>query len=177
MGEAARVAEQARQFLTFRLDGETFALDVARIREILDRTDITRIPRMPAFMKGVINLRGSVVPVVDMRVKFDMGVVETTVDTCIVVVEVDLEGETGVIGALVDAVKEVFELEDSRIEPPPRIGTKLDTAFIEGMGKHDDEFVIVLDIDNVFSAEELEAVQTAAEKGGRKASREADAGE
>lgn len=160
--DETQVAEQARQFLAFRLDGETFALDVRQIREILDRTDVTRIPRMPAFMRGVINLRGGVVPVVDMRVKFGMGEVVRTIDTCIIVVEVDLDGETTVIGALVDGVKEVFELEAGSIEPPPRIGAKLDTDFIEGMGRRDDEFVIVLDVDRVFSADEICAVQAAA---------------
>lgn len=162
MGAVTNVpAEKIRQFLAFRLDEESFALDVAQIREILDRTAITRIPRMPEFMKGVINLRGSVVPVVDMRVKFDLGVVEETVDTCIIVVEVDLNGETTVIGALVDGVQEVFELEPGQIEPPPRIGTRLDTEFIEGMGRREEGFVIVLDVDRVFSAGELAAVGVA----------------
>jgi len=166
-------AEQTRQFLAFRLDDESFALDVARIREILDRTQITRIPRMPDFMKGVINLRGSVVPVVDMRVKFDLGEVEQTLDTCIIVVEVEMNGDAAVIGALVDAVQEVFELPSAQIEPPPRIGTRLDTEFIEGMGRRDEGFVIVLDVDRVFSVGELEAVGAAVEV----SEEEGDAGE
>lgn len=156
------VLEQTRQFLAFRLDEESFALDVAQIREILDRTPITRIPRMPSFMKGVINLRGAVVPVVDMRIKFDLGRVEETVDTCIIVVEIQVGGDQTVIGALVDAVQEVFELTPEQIEAPPRIGTKLSTEFIEGMGRREDGFVIVLDADRVFSGVEIEAVSAAA---------------
>lgn len=163
--ESGAIAGAVRQFLAFRLDEESFALDVAQIREILDRTHITRIPRMPAFMKGVINLRGAVVPVVDMRVKFDMGSVADTVDTCIIVVEVSLEGETAVIGALVDAVQEVFELDESEIEAPPRIGTKLDVDFIEGMGKREEGFLIVLDVDRIFSTSELAMVGTAVRVG------------
>ncbi len=150
---------EVRQYLTFKLDGEVFALDVGKVREILDYTNITKVPQTPDFMKGVINLRGSVVPVVDMRLKFGIPSQEKTVDTCIVVVEINIDGETTILGALVDSVQEVFELEPSQIEPAPRIGTKLRTDFILGMGKRDDQFVIILDIDKVFSCEELDTVQ------------------
>lgn len=156
------VEEGTRQFLAFSLDGEVFAIDVAQIREILDRTNLTRIPRMPSFMRGVINLRGAVVPVIDMRTKFEMGRVSETVDTCIIVTEVELDGEKAVIGAMVDAVQEVFELDSRQLEPPPRMGTKLDTQFIEAMGRWNDGFVIVLDVDRVFSADELLAAQSTA---------------
>jgi purine-binding chemotaxis protein CheW len=152
---------EARQYLTFRLDDEVFALDVGQVREILDFTTITRIPQTPEFMRGVINLRGSVVPVVDMRLKFGMGATEKTVNTCIVVVEVQLEGESTIIGALVDAVQEVFELEPTQIEPAPKIGTRLRTEFLKGMGKQDARFIMILDIDKVFTVEELSAVQGA----------------
>lgn len=158
----AGVDAGTRQFLAFSLDGEVFAIDVAQIREILDRTNLTRIPRMPGFMRGVINLRGAVVPVVDMRTKFEMGRVEETVDTCIIVTEVELDGEKAVIGAMVDAVQEVFELDSRQLEPPPRMGAKLDTQFIEAMGRWNDGFVIVLDVDRVFSADELLAAQSSA---------------
>jgi len=142
-------------YLTFVLGTESFGVDVRKVREVLDFTTITRVPRMPEFMRGVINLRGSVVPVIDMRLKFDMEKAEDTVDTCVIVMEISLDGETTVVGALADAVKEVFDLDAGQIEPPPRIGTSLNTEFIRGMGKHDDEFIIILDIDRVFSAEEL----------------------
>ena len=142
-------------YLTFTLDGEDFAVEVANVREVLDYTSVTRVPRTPDFMRGVINLRGSVVPVVDMRLKFGMPRGKDTVDTCIVVMEVDLDGEATVIGALADSVQEVFDMDPGLIEPPPRIGTVLNTEFIRGMGKHDENFIIILNIDRVFSSEEL----------------------
>jgi purine-binding chemotaxis protein CheW len=145
-------------YLTFVLGTENFAVDVRNVREVLDFTSATRVPRMPGFMRGVINLRGSVVPVIDMRLKFGMEKAEDGVDTCVIVMEIGLDGETTVVGALADAVKEVFNLEAGQIEPPPRIGTSLNTDFIRGMGKHDEEFIIILDIDRVFSAEELALV-------------------
>ena len=147
---------ETRQYLTFKMEEETFALDVGKVREILDYTNITKVPRTPDFMKGVINLRGSVVPVVDMRLKFNMPAQERTVDTCIIVVEITIEDEQTVLGALVDSVQEVFELEPAQVEPAPRIGTKLNTDFILGMGRRDERFVIILDIDRVFSIEELD---------------------
>jgi purine-binding chemotaxis protein CheW len=150
---------EATQYLTFKLDEEIFALDVAKVREILDFTDITKVPQTPDFMRGVINLRGSVVPVVDMRLKFGMSRTDKTVNTCIVVVEVTTEGETTVLGALADSVQEVIELDPGQIEPAPRIGTKLRTDFISGMGKHDGRFIIILDIDKVFSSDEITLVQ------------------
>jgi purine-binding chemotaxis protein CheW len=147
---------EVRQYLTFKLESEIFALDVVKVREILDYTNITKVPQTPEFMRGVINLRGSVVPVVDMRLKFNMPSQERTVDTCIIVVEIRIDDEATILGALVDSVQEVFELEPAQIEPAPRIGTKLKTEFILGMGKRDDQFVIILDIDKVFSSEELD---------------------
>lgn len=149
---------ETRQYLTFKLSDEIFALDVAQVREILDFTTITKIPRTPEFMRGVINLRGSVVPVVDMRLKFGLTQTERTVNTCIVVVEISIDDDTTVLGALVDSVQEVFELEPNQIEPAPRIGTRVRTEFIKGMGKRDGDFIMILDIDKVFSAEELSLV-------------------
>ena len=111
---------ETTQYLTFKLGDEIFALDVAKVREILDFTTITRVPKTPKFMRGVINLRGSVVPVVDMRLKFDMSMTQKTVNTCIVVVEIALDNETTVLGALVDSVQEVFELEPDQIEAAPQ---------------------------------------------------------
>ena len=128
-------------------------------REILEFTTVTKVPKTPEFMRGVINLRGSVVPVLDMRLKFGLTITEKTVNTCVVVVEVDLDGERTVIGALVDSVQEVFELEPGQIEPAPKIGVRLDTDFIKGMGKKDDRFIIILDIDKVFTSEELAGIQ------------------
>lgn len=154
---------EVKQYLTFKLKNEVFGVDVAQVREILELIKITKVPQTPDYMRGVINLRGNVVPVVDMRLKFGMAETEATVDTCIVVVEVELEGENTVLGALVDSVQEVFELDPKDIEPAPKIGTKLKTDFIKGMGKKDDKFLILLNIDEVFSSDELKLLQTTKE--------------
>lgn len=150
---------QTTQYLTFTLADEVFAVDVARVREILEITNITKVPQTPEFMRGVINLRGSVVPVIDLRLKFGMSETERTVNTCIIVVEVVMDGETIVLGSLADSVQEVIEMEPDQIEAAPHIGTHLNTDFIRGMGKHDGHFVMILDIDEVFSSGELAAVQ------------------
>lgn len=146
---------ETTQFLTFRLDEETFAVDVGKVREILDFTSVTKVPQSPDFMRGVINLRGSVVPVVDLRLKFGMSRTENTVNTCVIVMEINLGGETTVVGSLADSVQEVTDLEPDQIEPAPRIGTRLRTEFIRGMGKHDEQFIIILDIDKVFDEDTL----------------------
>jgi purine-binding chemotaxis protein CheW len=110
-------------------------------------------------MRGVINLRGSVVPVIDMRLKFGMSATEQTVNTCIIVAEVQMDDETIVLGALADSVQEVIEMEPQQIEAAPHIGTRLNTDFIKGMGKHDGRFIMILDIDKVFTSDELAKVQ------------------
>jgi purine-binding chemotaxis protein CheW len=142
---------ETTQYLTFKLDEEIFALDVAKVREILDFTTVTKVPQTPEFMRGVINLRGSVVPVMDLRLKFGMTATEKTVNTCVIVVEMSLEGESMVVGVLADSVQEVIDMEPESIEPAPRIGTKLNTDFILGMGKHNEQFMMILDIDKVFT--------------------------
>ncbi len=150
---------ETTQYLTFKLDEEIFALDIAKVREVLDFTTVTKVPQTPDFMRGVINLRGSVVPVVDLRLKFGMTVTEKTVNTCIIIVEVVLGNETTILGALADSVQEVLDLEPQQIEPAPKIGTRLKTDFIKGMGKKEDHFIMILNIDKVFSADELAAFQ------------------
>ena len=147
------------QYLTFRLGEEMFAIDVSQVREILDVTTITKVPRAPAFMRGVINVRGSVVPVVDLRLKFDMPTTDQTLDTRIVVMEIALEGELTTIGTLADAVHNVMDIESSSIEPPPKVGGKWNTEFIKGIGKHNEDFIILLNVDRIFSAQELAMVQ------------------
>ena len=146
------------QYLSFKLGEEIFAVDVAKVREILDVTAITKVPQTPDFMRGVINLRGSVVPVMDMRLKFGMPPTEQTVNTCIIVMEVTPDGETMVLGSLADSVQEVLDLEPDQIEAPPRIGTRLRSDFIKGMGKQNERFIIILDIDRIFNADELEVI-------------------
>ena len=151
------------QYLSSRLNEEIFALDISKVREVLDFTAVTRIPRTPDFMRGVINLRGSVVPVVDLRLKFGMSKTEQTANTCVIIAEVMLDNELVIVGALADSVQEVMDLDSSHIEPAPKIGTRLNTAFIKGMGKQNDRFIIILDIDKIFPVDELNAVKTAQE--------------
>jgi len=148
------------QFLAFKLGDEVFAFDISKVREVLEYDGVTKVPQTPEMMVGVINLRGSVVPVIDMRTKFGMGETEKTVNTVIIIIEVELDNESTMIGALVDSVKEVMDLDAAHIEPPPSLGTRLNTEFIRGMGKQDNQFIIILDIERVFSAEELEMVQS-----------------
>lgn len=149
------------QYLTFKLEDEIHAMEITKVREVLDYTRITKIPKTPDFMNGVINLRGGVVPVVDLRLKFGMTPTQRTVDTCIIIVELVIDDESTLLGALADQVHEVIELEPSMIEPAPRIGSRLDTQFIKGMGKQDDTFIIILDIEKAFSASELAVVKQA----------------
>ena len=146
---------ETRQYLAFRLGEEIFALDVSSVREILEFNTVTKVPGTPEYMRGVINLRGSVVPVLDMRLKFGLSPTEKTVDTCTIVVEVAFGGQNTVIGALVDAVQEVFDLEPGEIEPAPKLGIRLNTEFIRGMGKKNDRFIIILDMDRLFSADDV----------------------
>ena len=150
---------ETTQFLTFKLGDEVFALDITKVREVLDFTTVTKVPRTPEFMRGVINLRGSVVPVVDLRLKFGMTKTESSVNTCIIITEVTVDGDTTILGALADSVQEVLDLEPGSIAPAPKIGSKLKTEFIKGMGKRDDRFIIILDIDKVFSSDELALVK------------------
>ena len=152
-------ANETKQYLTFTLDDELFALEIMKVREVLDYTTVTKVPKTPDFMRGVINLRGSVVPVIDLRLKFGMEAAKDLAGSTIIIVEVSLDSEDTVLGMLTDTVQEVFELNSNQIEPPPRIGTKLKTEFIKGMGKADEKFIIILDIDKIFSTEELILVQ------------------
>jgi purine-binding chemotaxis protein CheW len=154
-------AASSQQYVTFSLDEELFGVEVTRAREILSVTPVTKVPQTPEYLLGVINLRGQVVPVIDMRLKLGLPVGEETEDTCIIVVEVLVDGESIIVGALADAVREVLEIRSDQIEPAPRLGTRLKTEFITGMGKVDEQFLILLNIDRVFSSEELAIVQDA----------------
>ena len=149
------------QYVTFSLCEELFGVEVDRTREILSLTPVTKVPQTPDYLLGVINLRGQVVPVVDMRLKLGLPAGEETEDTCIIVVEVLVDGEAITVGALADAVREVLDIRSDQIEPPPRLGTRLNTEFINGMGKVDEQFMILLNIDRIFNSEELVLVQEA----------------
>lgn len=143
------------QFLTFTLGKEIFALDIGTVREVLELTSITKIPRTPEFMRGVINLRGHAVPVVDMRQKLGMRRGEDTVDTCIIIVEIEYENDMTIIGAMVDSVREVFEIMPDSIEPAPKMGAAINAEYIKGMGRQNDQFIIIVEINKIFSEEEL----------------------
>ena len=166
-------SSESQQYVTFTLAEELFGVEVTRTREILSLTPVTKVPQTPDYLLGVINLRGQVVPVVDMRLKLGLLAGEETEDTCIIVVEVQIDGEPIVVGALADAVREVLEIRSDQIEPPPRLGTRLKTEFITGMGKIDEQFMILLNIDRIFNSEELAFVQEAANVEGRVAENEA----
>jgi purine-binding chemotaxis protein CheW len=142
-------------FLSFKLGEEVFAINVFKVINILEMNHITRIPNAPEYMKGVINLRGTVLPVIDLRIKFGLPEKDTTVDTSIIVLSIEVAGEPILIGTLVDAVKEVLELKTSEISPSPTIGTKYNSGFVEGMWRIDEKFIMILDIDKVFSTEEV----------------------
>ena len=147
------------QYLSFKLDAELYAINIVRVREVLDLIKITKVPKTPAFMLGVINLRGSVVPVIDLKVKFDMAAIENTRDTCIIIVNVLLNEEYVTLGLLADSVNEVIELAQDEIEPTPRIGARISNDFIKGMGKHNEDFIMILDIDKIFSEQEILQIQ------------------
>ncbi len=149
---------ETRQYLSFKLDGEEFALDISQVREVLDLTRIIKVPQTPPFMPGIINVRGAVVPVMDLNRKFEIKDTEKTVNTRIIIGEVEIEGERTVLGVLADEVHEVLELAPAHIEPAPRIGTSLRTEFIHGMAKHGEEFIMILDIDRIFSCGEMAAI-------------------
>lgn len=151
------------QYLTLTLGEENFAIEISRVCEVVDYKAITKVPRMPPHLCGVINLRGNVVSVVDIGLKLGMNPIQKTTDTCIVIVETDIEGETAQMGVLADLVHEVIDLDFDRIEPPPKIGIKLNTEFVLGMGKRDTGFVIILNIDRILTDEESSEDPNAAE--------------
>jgi len=143
------------QFLTFTLGDEVYAIDILSIREIIDYGNLTMVPMMPAFIRGVINLRGSVVPVVDLAARFGGEPAEITKRTGIIIIEITDGESTLSIGAVVDSVNEVLEIPPSDIEPPPSFGARIRADFIKGMGKVDGKFLVLLDVTNVLSVDEL----------------------
>ncbi|MEN8258944.1 MAG: chemotaxis protein CheW [Thermodesulfobacteriota bacterium] len=143
------------QYLTFKLDEEYFTVNVRNVREILEYMKITKMPDAPHFMQGIINVRGGIVPVIDLRQKFSMGQTDPTPTTRIVVMEIKKETGNLVIGTLADSVKEVIELTAEQIEPPPDIGSHWQREYLKGVGKYNNEFIMLLDIDKLFSQAEL----------------------
>jgi purine-binding chemotaxis protein CheW len=141
------------KYLTFNLASEEYGVEILKVREIIGIMDITSMPQTPAYVKGVINLRGKVIPVIDLRLKFGMEPAEYTEQTCIVVVDVG-----ALVGVIVDTVQEVLDIDDDQIDPPPPLGAAVDTSFVLGMGKVKDDVKILLDIDKALSSAEMSAL-------------------
>ncbi len=152
-----------QQYLTFMIGGEEYAVGLLKVREIVEYEPVTRIPRMPAWVRGVMNLRGSVVPVVDLAIKFGQTSSEIGKLTCVVIVEVELDGEATVMGVITDAVSQVIELKPEEIELPPAFGTRVRAEYLLGMARSGKKFCLLLDTDAVLSANELMALTTSME--------------
>ena len=163
-GADAKKSVSSSQYLTFVLGGEVYALEILHIKEIIQYGELTEVPMMPSFIRGVINLRGKVVPVVDMTARFGRGVTSVARRTSIVIIELAGEEESEVeaqsIGVMVDAVNEVIDIADSDVEPPPAFGGRLRADFISGMAKRDGRFIIVLNLAQVLSVEEMVALSS-----------------
>ena len=158
-GEApARPVADQGQFLTFMLGGEIFAIGILSVKEIIEYGGVTEVPMMPPCVRGVINLRGAVVPVMDLSARFGKPTTALTKRTCTVIVELDVGGGRQVVGVVVDAVNAVLDIPAAQIEPAPSFGARIRTDFIAGMGKVDGRFVILLSVDNVFSIDEVSAL-------------------
>ncbi|MFU2486315.1 chemotaxis protein CheW [Thauera sp. WH-1] len=152
---SVRVDNSPQQYLTFSLGGEVFALGILNVKEIIEFGNITEIPMMPAFIRGVINLRGAVVPVIDLSARFGGAASRVSRRTCIVIVELGDGEERQDLGVIVDAVNEVLEIPRADIEPPPSFGARIRADFIQGMGKVEGRFVIILNVARVLSTEEI----------------------
>ena len=152
---ATLAGESPAQYLTFQLGGEMFAVGILNVKEIIEYGHLTEIPMMPAFIRGVINLRGAVVPVIDLAARFGGKTTQVARRTCIVILEVADQELRSDIGIMVDAVSEVLEIPSSEIEPPPSFGARIRADFISGMGKIAGRFVIILNINNVLSVQEI----------------------
>jgi len=152
---------ETSQYMTFKLGDELFAVNVNQVREVLEKSRITRVPAAPEYMRGLVNVRGKAIPVVDLRLRFGLARGEDTLHTRIIVMELELDGEVVVLGGIADSVHEVIELDPANIDPPPRIAMRWRSEFIQGMGRRGEEFVIILDVNAVFSSEELAAVGAA----------------
>jgi len=154
------------QYVTFSLGKELYGVSVRNVREVLDLVTITRVPGMPPYMKGVLNLRGSVVPVIALRKKFNMSAVEDTVETSIIIMELEENGETHLMGVFVDSVHEVLEIRQEEIEPAPEMGLQLDSRFIQGMKQKDSSFMVLLDVNRLLTGRELSAITAVGEAAG-----------
>jgi purine-binding chemotaxis protein CheW len=144
-----------QKLLTFSLGEEGYGIPILKVKEIIGMLDITQVPRTPSFIKGVINLRGKIIPVMDLRIKFGMNEKPYNERTCIIVIEVNMHGHQRLLGAVVDTVSEVINIPAEEIEPPPQYGSKIEHSLIAGIGKVKDRVVIILDIDEVVVCDEV----------------------
>lgn len=151
------------QYITFKLGNELFAINVEQVREVLEVSTITRVPTAPVYMRGVVNVRGKAIPVVDLRQRFGLPKAPDSVSTRIIVMELLLDGEPTVLGAVADSVNEVIELDGATINPPPTIAMRWRTDFILGMGRRGDDFMIILDVNAVFASEEIPLMEPSGE--------------
>jgi purine-binding chemotaxis protein CheW len=163
----ARALKEGK-FLTFLMANERYGLEILKVREIIGMMDVTSIPTTPAFIRGVINLRGKVIPVVDLRLKFGMETKENLQKTCIIVVQLARAAQEMTMGIIVDEVSDVLNIHQDQIEPPPYFGANIRTDFILGMGKVDQKVMTMLDIDRVLSEQEIAVVERSTEKLGQK---------
>jgi purine-binding chemotaxis protein CheW len=152
---AGATQQELQQYLTFMLGGETFAIGILSIKEIIEYGQLTEVPRMPEFIRGVINLRGAVVPVIDLGARFGKPPANISRRTCVVIIEVQFEGEQHVVGVMVDAVNEVLDIPAEQVEPAPSFGANIRADFIQGMGKVEGKFVIILNVNHVLSLDEM----------------------
>ena len=159
---AGRTTNNNQKYLTFTLEGEEYGIHILKIKEIIGMMPITSVPRTPDYMKGVINLRGKVIPVVDLRLKFGIEEADYNDRTCIVVVEIKVDSDTFLVGIVVDAVSEVLTIKGEEIEAAPTFGAKLNTDYILGMAKIDGGVKILIDIDRIMSAAEIGPLKEAA---------------
>ncbi len=162
---AVQEKTDTQQHLTFQLVGEEYAIRILQVKEIIEYDVLTKVPKVPSFIRGVINLRGSVVPVVDLAVKFGLPETPVTKQTCIIIVEVEIEGDQTVMGVVVDAVSQVMDLDPQDIEATPSFGTKIKVDYLRGLGRSGEKFVLLLNIDKVLSSTEIVEVVTAQEAG------------
>ncbi|MFO7568393.1 MAG: chemotaxis protein CheW [Smithellaceae bacterium] len=157
------MTDKEGKYLTFSLAGEEYGIGILKVKEIIGMMPVTVVPQTPAYIKGVINLRGKVIPVIDLRLKFTIPPAEYTERTCIIVVEINAAGRTVMMGIVVDSVSEVLNIKAGEIEETPSFGTKLDTEYILGMAKAAGGIKILLDIDKILSVEELQAARSVAD--------------
>ncbi len=154
---------QTQQYLTFMLAGEVFAMGILAIKEIIEYANLTEVPMMPQYVRGVINLRGSVVPVVDLSVRFGRPASAVTKRTCTVIAEIVSDGERHVVGVVVDAVNAVLDIASAEIEPPPAFGARIRTDFIQGMGKVNGKFVVLIDVNHILATDGMQMLTEAQE--------------